>query len=103
VDEVDPARMPNAGGFPASDFDERLRSVDVCRAGEASAEQLMMDDADSTANVQHGRIGPWPLTQCSQQSPRRWQRPAAMVAAQILLSSLSIELVFDTAALTGGH
>jgi len=52
VDEVDPAIMPDARGFLAGDIDEGLRAVDVCRARETPAEQLVMDDADSTADVQ---------------------------------------------------
>jgi hypothetical protein len=51
VDEGDLARVTNGCSFLARDVNESLRSVDVCRAREAAAEQLVMDDADATANV----------------------------------------------------
>ena len=98
MDEFDPAPVPDVRGFLARDIDEGLRPVDVCGARETPAEQLVMDDADSTADVQDCFPCPWPLTQGPQQPTCRWQGPTAMIVAQIPPGARAIELVRTTRA-----
>ena len=95
--------MAATSRFLARRVDVGRRRVDVNGAHGAGVEELVMDRADATADVEESGVGGQRRLDGVEQQACRSHRAATSIASQLALSEATVEFTFDTLALATGH